>query len=527
MSTSPLDPDAQGDDGTHDAIPKGPPAPPSGRYLPGALLQGKYRLDALLGEGGMGSVWRATNLLLELPVALKLIRADLDRGAMRARLQLEARSAAKLGHPGIVRVFDVGESQLGDPFIVMELLHGETLSQLLTRGRLSGAHAVQLLLPIIDALGTAHARGIVHRDLKPDNLMIALEDQQVQPKILDFGIAKLLDPPASDHKLTEAGAVVGSPEYMSPEQARGREDLDASTDIWSICVVLYEAITGTPPFTAANYNALLRAIVEDQPTPIVEHAAGDEALWTIILRGLAKDRTLRYPSMQELGQALAAWLISHGVHEDAAGASVVSKWLGRTTDPSSLGPRSLAAAAVSAGFQAKVTQESHPGATGVGRGPFTHTILPHTSSRKRVFGAVGVLGLSCAAAALMLLLRQPPKPETAATLHANLAGNVNAVEPSPLATVERPLPSPAPPALVTGSAVTPVVASPAPAEAARALKPAPLRPVAALSPLAAASPRASHPVVNSPGSSKPPSAVTSPPAPAKARDRPLDLLAPY
>jgi len=216
------------------------------------------------------------------------------------------------------------------------------------------------------------------------------------------------------------------------------------------------------------------------------------------------------------------------VHEDAAGASVVSKWLGRTSDPSSLGPRSLAAATVSAGFQAKVTQESHPGATGVGRGPFTHTILPHTSSRKRVFGAVGVLGLSCAAAALMLLLRQPPKPETAATLHANLASNVNAAESPALATVERPLPSPAPPAPVTASAVTPVVASAAPAEAARALKAAAPRPVVAPGPLAAASPRATHPVVNSPPApSKPSSAVTSPPAPAKARDRPLDLLAPY
>src|SRR5450432_133926 len=229
----------------------------------------------------MGAVWRAANLLLDLPVAIKLIRADLDRDALRARLQLEARSVAKLGHPAIVRVYDVGETELGDPFIVMELLHGETLAQLLAQGRLSAVRAVQLILPIVDALAVAHARGIVHRDLKPDNLLIALEDQRTQPKILDFGIAKLTDPRDANHRLTEIGTVVGSPDYMSPEQARGREDVDYRTDIWSLCVVLYEAITASAPFSASNYNALLRAIVEDEPKPLSEHAAGDAPLWEI------------------------------------------------------------------------------------------------------------------------------------------------------------------------------------------------------------------------------------------------------
>src|SRR6478735_10471297 len=138
------------------------------RYEAGAVLCGKYRLEALLGEGGMGAVWRATNLLLDLPVAIKLIRAGLDRDTLRARLQLEARSAAKLGHPAIVRVYDVGESELGDPFIVMEHLRGETLGQLLSAGPLPAVRAVQLLLPIIDALAVAHARGIIHRDLKTE-----------------------------------------------------------------------------------------------------------------------------------------------------------------------------------------------------------------------------------------------------------------------------------------------------------------------------------------------------------------------
>ncbi|HEY4105890.1 MAG TPA: serine/threonine-protein kinase, partial [Polyangiaceae bacterium] len=145
------------------AFPESALTAPITRHQPGSILAEKYRLEALLGEGGMGAVWRASNLLLELPVAIKLIRADLDRNALRARLQLEARSVAKVGHPAIVRVYDVSETEQGDPFIVMELLHGETLAQMLTRGRLSSVRAVQLLLPIIDACACAHARGIVHR----------------------------------------------------------------------------------------------------------------------------------------------------------------------------------------------------------------------------------------------------------------------------------------------------------------------------------------------------------------------------
>jgi len=319
--------------GTYPAFPRSASGARPTRYAPGATLSGKYRLDAVLGEGGMGAVWRASNLHLDLPVAIKLIRADLDRGALRARLQLEARSAAKLGHPAIVRVFDVGETEFGDPFIVMELLHGETLAEMLASGRLSAVRAVQLLLPIVDALTVAHARGIVHRDLKPDNLLIAFEDQRIQPKILDFGIAKFAALQDDEQRLTEAGTVVGSPIYMSPEQARGRDDVDYRTDVWSLSVVLYESITGKTPFGGSNYNALLRAIVEDEPKPIFEHAAGDAQLWEILKRGLSKDRLDRQRSMAELGRALATWLLSRGTTEDACGTSLEAKWGSRVSDP--------------------------------------------------------------------------------------------------------------------------------------------------------------------------------------------------
>ena len=500
------------------SVPSVAPAPPSGRYTSGLVLSGKYRLDTLLGEGGMGSVWRATNLLLDSSVAIKLIRADLDRGALRARLQVEARSAAKLGHPAIVRVFDVGQSEAGDPFIVMELLEGESLAAVLDRGRISAFRAVQVLLPIIDALGMAHARGIVHRDLKPDNVMIAVEDHRVQPKILDFGIAKLTDPRDEDHKLTEVGAVVGSPDYMSPEQARGRDDLDAATDIWSICVVLYEAITGKAPFDASNYNALLRAIVEDEPSSIVEQAAGDEALWQVIKRGLAKERCDRYATMAELGQALAAWLVKHGIHEDATGTSLESKWLGRPSDPRSL------AHGVAADSNPDLDPQWRDG-TGVARGPFTATIRPHAQGRNRAMGVGVVLAALSLVGVSALALNQRHEPqlptavqasslglEAAAIAHARderrpavtaSGGQQPAASTAPAAPADLPSQSPVPPRVVPVATPLPhpvraAVVSAAPAkEAATAVKEAPSN------------------------------APAQPAQPVRTAERPLDLLAPY
>jgi len=309
--------------------------PNTAPYRVGDVIAGKYRLDALLGEGGMGTVWRGFNLQLEAPVALKLIRGEQDRLSLAQRLKQEARAAAKLGHPAIVRVFDVGDSELGDPYIVMELLNGRTLGGLLAaESRLSSVRAVQLLLPVADALVAAHAKGIVHRDLKPDNIFLAEEGEQLQPKLLDFGIAKLADEAGPKQHLTQAGTVLGSPDYMSPEQARGQDNVDLRTDIWSFCVVLYETLCGSSPFSGANYNSLLRSIVEDEPPSLVGLLAADPPLWEIVQRGLAKHVAQRFASMSELGQALAAWLMTQGVFEDVSGASLDAKWISRSNLPS-------------------------------------------------------------------------------------------------------------------------------------------------------------------------------------------------
>jgi serine/threonine protein kinase len=307
-------------------------------YAPGDIIAGKYALEELLGEGGMGAVFRARNTTIDMPVALKLIRADLDREQLSGRLLQEARAAAKLAHPAIVRVFDVGKTAIGDPFIVMELLHGETLASLLEReGRLSSVRAVQLLLPIADALSVAHAKGFVHRDVKPDNVFIANDEEgQLQPKLVDFGIVKH-ERQEGDSQLTQVGAVLGSPDYMSPEQARGLDNIDLRSDVWSFSVVLYESIAGIAPFQSTNYNALLRLIVETEAPTLHQVCAADAELSLLVECGLSKNPADRFATMGLMGKALAAWLTEQGVTEDACGVSLDARWLSRSTDPTALG----------------------------------------------------------------------------------------------------------------------------------------------------------------------------------------------
>lgn len=309
------------------------PEPPA----EGSVIAQKYRLERVLGEGGMGAVWRAFNLQLEVPVALKLLRTDLAGTALSERLRVEARAAAKLVHPSIVRVFDIGESEAGEPFIVMELLTGESLGTMLDRGALPATNALQLLLPIAEALSLAHSRGVVHRDLKPDNIFIAQMGSVVQPKLLDFGIAKVSGTTVGGApSLTQTGVLLGSPDYMSPEQAQGRSDVDARSDVWAFCIVLYEALAGRPPFTGESTPAILRSVVLDEPAPLENVANVDTQLASIVRRGLMKDREARFANIFELGRELARWLQAQGVSEDATGTSLETKWLGRPTDSSPL-----------------------------------------------------------------------------------------------------------------------------------------------------------------------------------------------
>jgi len=306
----------------------------------------------------------------------------------------EAHAAARLGHPALVRVFDFGWTSRGDPYLVMELVQGETLSVAIAReGRISAIRAVQMLMPVADGLRLAHDRTIVHRDIKPDNIFLATDPLgRLQPKLLDFGIAKV-GPANHDGRLTQIGVVLGSPEYMSPEQALGVEDVDERTDVWSLAVVLYEMVTGTVPHRKANYNALMHAIIHEDPLPITEHAEGDASLWQVVSRGLAKDRDHRWSSMAEFGEALALWLYEHGIKEDICGNSIRAVWLDGVTSTVKLEtiptnpPASAVALATKPRYSRNAATEERPA---VGRPSMRSYLGP--GRRRLVVGAAAGLG---------------------------------------------------------------------------------------------------------------------------------------
>jgi serine/threonine protein kinase len=291
--------------------------------LTGAVLEGKYRLLKRLSEGGMGSVWVAHHEALDSEVAIKVLHRTARNPTSTERLRREARAAAKLGHPAIVRVLDFGHSDAGDPYIVMERLRGEDLRTRMSRaGQLAPVAAVRLLLPVAHAVAAAHEKGIVHRDIKPENIFLSLsQGSGVQPKLVDFGIATM----TASSPLT-VDSVLGSPGYMSPEQARG-EEVDHRTDIWSFCIVLYEAVVGSPPFVGTNYNAVLREVIERDPVPLVSILPDQTELSDLVQRGLAKSRQERWPSMRVLGIELAQWLLARGISDDATNTSLRSTWM--------------------------------------------------------------------------------------------------------------------------------------------------------------------------------------------------------
>ena len=319
MATEPAD--------TPDGVPHDIDPTLGGSYESGVTIADKFQLLRPLGSGGMGTVWVAHNRLLDIQVAVKLIDLEglEDRRAAGKRLLAEARSAARLGHPAVVKILDFGFTGPGDPFIAMELLDGEDLADVLEReGQVDAITALETMLPLAHGLAAAHDKGIVHRDIKPENLFLARNDDgSVEPKILDFGIARLIDSPT---RLTIEGTRLGTPEYVSPELARGESSAGPATDIWSFCVVLYELVSGACPFRGINYNVLMQSIIHEPPRPLEDYGVFDHALWSIIERGLAKRPEDRWPSMRDLGAAMAGLLIERGVEEDVSGRLLGRTW---------------------------------------------------------------------------------------------------------------------------------------------------------------------------------------------------------
>lgn len=364
------------------------------RYAPGSIIDDKYVLVSKRGEGGMGTVWVAHNSVLDVRCAIKVMELggeEASRAAARRVLD-EARAAAKIGHASIIRVLDYGETEFGDPFIAMELLEGEDLAQVLDqRATLPPIQTVQMLLPIAHALASAHAKGIVHRDVKPENIFLAKDEVSTTlPKLLDFGVVRIVNNP---RKLTMDGAVVGTPDYMSPEQARGRPTT-GQTDLWSFCVVVYETIAGRRPFVGDNYNALMRSIIEDTPPTLADLGVADATLSQIVQRGLVKPVEQRWASMRELGEELALWLTDQGQTEDITGASLRRTWLAETDSQRLDLPPDVRAAALSGVSPAVPAAPSAPDLIAIAemnKGGDPEELLRQADRRRNIAIAVGLV----------------------------------------------------------------------------------------------------------------------------------------
>lgn len=273
--------------------------------LIGTTLAGKYRIDARLNEGGMGTVYRATHVLMEKTVAIKVLRPSLAADEkIVARFSREARAASRISHPNALSVTDFGEDENGIVFLVMEFLSGRTLKQLIRdEGPLPLARVVEIVRQVGDALNAAHAQGVVHRDLKSDNIMLIDTMAGDHAKVLDFGIAKIKEPDGNRDTggLTAPNLVIGTPQYMSPEQCSQDSEIDARSDIYSLGVILYEMLVGHVPFTADSPTmVMMKHLQEPVPSVLEERPDLPASIGKVIARAMAKLPANRYQTIAEL-----------------------------------------------------------------------------------------------------------------------------------------------------------------------------------------------------------------------------------
>jgi serine/threonine protein kinase len=305
-------------------------------FPPGSVVAGKYRVERLLGEGGMGWVVQAMHLQLDQRVALKFMNASSASASPQAvaRFLREARAAARIQSEHVARVSDVGTLETGAPYLVMEYLEGQDLDSLLrARNALPLGETIVYAMQACEGLAEAHAAGIIHRDLKPANLFLARKsDGSVRVKLLDFGISKLAPSAGrtSDGASTGAQNLMGSPLYMAPEQMRSSKNVDRRADIWSMGVILYEMLSGTSPFNGDTLPEICARILADPPPALQFGAPGfPPELEAVVFRCLEKDAEARFPDVAALAHALAAF----GEPEHRATAERIARVL-RVNSPS-------------------------------------------------------------------------------------------------------------------------------------------------------------------------------------------------
>src|SRR5450432_2293975 len=299
--------------------------------LIGETLAGKYRVEERLSVGGMGTVYRGTHVLMDKKVAIKVLRPSLAADeTIVARFSREARAASRISHPHALSVTDFGEAEGGVVFLVMEFLDGRTLKEVIRQeGPLALPRVVEIMRQICEALDAAHAEGVIHRDLKSDNIMLLKTTGADYAKVLDFGIAKIQQPiGGQDPELTSPDLIIGTPQYMSPEQCSQVGDLDARSDVYSLGVILYEMLVGCVPFTGVSSTAImLKHLQEPPPSVLDERSDLPQGVGIVISKSLAKRAEDRYQSAGELVEdlviAAGAGLIDRPVNERRTNRIVV------------------------------------------------------------------------------------------------------------------------------------------------------------------------------------------------------------
>ena len=292
--------------------------------LLGQVLAGKYRIEERLSAGGMGTVYRGTHVLMDKTVAVKVLNPSLAADEkIVARFSREARAASKISHPHALSVTDFGEAENGVVFLVMEYLDGQTLKQVIRQeGPMPLPRAVEILRQVGGALDAAHGEGVVHRDLKSDNIMLLSSSGTDYAKVLDFGIAKIKEPEgAYDPGLTAPDLVIGTPQYMSPEQCSQSPDIDARSDIYSLGIILYEMLVGHVPFTGGSPTSIMLQHLQHQaPSVLAERGDLPEAIGRVVARALEKRPEDRYQTVGELVEdfTIAAGMEPAGVSSSAS-----------------------------------------------------------------------------------------------------------------------------------------------------------------------------------------------------------------
>ena len=277
----------------------------------GQIVAEKYRIVRLLGQGGMGEVYEGENTRIRRRVAIKTLLAGVaSRTDVVQRFEREAQAAGRIGSEHIVEVLDLGDLPDGSRYMVMEFLEGATLSErIVSRGRLPPREAARIVIELCEGLAAAHQAGIIHRDLKPANVFLLTHKQNRFDfvKILDFGVSKF-SVLADEMSMTRTGAVVGTPYYMSPEQAKGAKSIDGRSDLYSVGVILYETITGQVPFNAQTFNELIFKIALESPLPPESFVPDlDPAFASLVRKAMAREPNERFQSAVEFKQALETW----------------------------------------------------------------------------------------------------------------------------------------------------------------------------------------------------------------------------